>query len=352
MARADRKHFAGDELSITATADVSLATSRVRATVKRLRADADADALAQLDSDNPPASMDDGAIEISGSSVRAWFSSPQTEDWPIAPLWYDVQQVTADGEVHTLAHGLLQMRRRPTRTRTTAPPGPLEIFAASELGFWLPVETWTAASWPDITGNLTLAQAASAKQFTAAQGIGGVDTVLADGVDDHMVGDMTTPFALGSEPVLWGLFRHASTPPSPGSALWRMFTAGTFNNATFQLSWLTGSNRFSATFGIPAVTYGVTPPDTLAHYIEMRYASSGDRALLDGAAMPLISGSPPAVTAFLQGRLQVGATTVAGNAANFANAHYRDLVGARSATDAQRTAMTRWLHYRATGVVL
>lgn len=96
-------------------------------------------------------------------------------------------------------------RRFPYRSGTfdgtpVRPPNPLHIFGSSSVAAWLAPEQWTAASWPDRTGNLTLTQATASKQFTTST-INGITVPRGDGVDDYISGTSSgLSLAVGTRP--------------------------------------------------------------------------------------------------------------------------------------------------------
>ncbi len=344
--RADRKHFAGDDLLIRATADSSLVGSRVLCTIKRLQADADAAAIAQLDSDDPPTDLADGSITISGSSVRAWFSSPQTESWPIADLSYDVQQVTASGEVYTLARGLLRMRRRPTRTRTTAPPGPLEILGSARVAFWLAREHWTAASWVDETNGLNATQADASKQFVRDG-----DLVRADGVNDVMFGTLASPLLAGSRPSAFVVCTPAFTT---GTRVFLQVRGAT--QAALSLGSVSG--RYVAVFQKAAAAVysyraGVGSVVLQPVRLEQHYpAALTDRFFVDEVEVHDAFTGTAATDAIAE---TCGDVYIANNNTSTAagGPAISDMVVTRDELTADElAAMRRWMYYRATGVVL
>jgi hypothetical protein len=107
--RNDQQLFAGDPFSVTGTVLGGLSGALLTCTVKRRRDDLDAAAIARASS----ASVSAIAV-ISATDFSVTFDASITRGWPTGSLWYDVQAESLGGELYTVVHGMLRVRRRMT----------------------------------------------------------------------------------------------------------------------------------------------------------------------------------------------------------------------------------------------
>ncbi len=236
-----------------------------------------------------------------------------------------------------------------------APASPLSVLG-SDLAAHLRIEDWTAASWPDVTGNLTLAQNSAGSQFTAVNALNGQRAARADGSDDYMVGDMSTPLASGSRPWIVMLFRLQSDPGSGSKTIFGLTSvAAGFGLVSFALASvssvrklrLTMTKAGPATYTIPGPAVAGLPP--FVWEMSWPNATTG-KHVVDGVPYDTVT-SGSADTAGLVDA--AGRIELANNSAMTVgcNALYRDLIiSSAIPTAAQRAAIYRYLQYRLAGV--
>ena len=328
----------GDALKFSVTCDDDLTGMSLRCTVKRYQDDTDANALAVVtDGDGIELDGDDPSIAV------VEFLSSVTAEWPAGvELYWDLQAEPNASEAYTPAYGLIPTRARITLTRGGGLFGnPLDIFGADDLAFWLRVEDWTAASWPDVTGNLTVTQGEGGRQFTASAGINGLPTALADDVDDFMTGALVVPIAAGALPALVCLMRYTATAVATPKVAVAVGDSGiaTTGSAVYMLLRL-GPSSSGGRFETIVSIQNVSPfsalltrgdvADTDVHVFEHHVGESNPETLsyIDDEAMnasqvTVGTGVGPTELAMTDVRIGTYATLAS------AGVHYRDIVCVR-----------------------
>lgn len=244
-------------------------------------------------------------------------------------------------------------RRIPARAIPRVLENPSQIFG-ERLAFWLRAEDFTPASWPDVTGNLTLAQATAANQLSAST-VGVQPTALSDGTDDYMVGDMTTPFAASSRPWIAMLMRLASDPGSGSKTILNVFSVAanlTLLNSALATNSSVRKLRASFTKTGPAAYTFQGPAADITSFRLCEYAwpnaATGKFTVDETAYNTLSSG-----TADTAGLLDVTGQIEIANNSIFSvgvNARYRDIFAVIDQPNAAELAKARaWVGSRRSG---
>ncbi len=287
--RVDFELRAGDQFAFRTTASGGLTGVPLRCTVKR-NDGPDVDAIAEVDTG-------DGGVEVeSDSACLTTFGSDVTSAWPIASLRYDLQADPGEDESYTVQYGTVRMRQRCTRTISPHFDDPITIFGASRVAFQLEPEAWTAASWADLTSNLTETQATPSRQFTLAGSINGNVVPRADGSDDNMLGTLVSPLLTGTRPYLLVVLRAPSGDPGSGNRTIISLRTATNGGVMFArilpnpvTRLLSGSLSQSGGGGY---TFAGPVPDTSAHVLEFNFlAATTGRFLVDGVAYDTATGT-------------------------------------------------------------
>lgn len=231
-----------------------------------------------------------------------------------------------------------------------APPAPSALFDPSRIAFHLAVEDWTAASWPDNTGNLIVVQADVARQFSANTGINGQATIESTS-GDYMVGNMTTQLAAGSRPFFVIITKAADTGSGNKTIVGLDSVSAALNELTFQIATVSSVRRFRLSqtkTGPASYSWAGLGVDTNAHVFELAFpnATTGHYAA-DGVTLDTLSSG----TASSAGLLDAAGRLYLANNASFSVpfiGHYRDILCLRDQPSASELlALRQWANYRA-----
>lgn len=235
-------------------------------------------------------------------------------------------------------------------------PSPISIFGAARVPFWLAPERWLSASWADETGNLTLVQADSGKQFASTNSIHDAETPTADGVNDYMVGDLVTPIGAGTRPHFFIVRRALSDPGTGTRSILLLSTVGGGSGlALLDVGTVSAERRFRLTQvenGSSVVTWRGPVFDSEPHVTEAAWAdSSEDHYLFDGVAQNTIVSGTPSTSALSSacGRVELANNSVSSVAANVAYLDVFAVLGPITAEE--RASLYEWIAYRS-GLVL
>lgn len=233
---------------------------------------------------------------------------------------------------------------------------PIQLLGVDRLGFWLAREDWSAASWASRAGGLQVDQTSPTQRGVTGSGIGTGPTVVLDGSDDAMVGQLSTPLAIGSRPLLLAVARLVSVQVG-GTPMVLMLGVGdstTIESALYLFT--TGSPGTQSFAGgqsassAPNVRSWYGPPgDTRPHIFELAWsAGSTGRFLIDGLARDNVNttggdGSLPPQTAI--DTLVIGAQASAAGSFTNCNVELSDIVCVRDVTAMsaeERIALRIW----------
>lgn len=265
----------------------------------------------------------------SGSEFEAVILPDVTAEWPAnSRLPYDIQLSFADSdESYSQWYGTIDTLAAITQAGISVPENFVQIFGESDVAFWLDADDFAPALWTDRTENLTVEADPTTVQF--------------DGVDDYMLGTMTTPLAAGSRPYVLIIDAIATVNALSRS---RLTLAGPGHTSLLYHRHSSGTRRVSqATSASAAVTWLGPATDERSHVEEVLWPTTltGHYAV-DGSDYDGIAGGAAATNALVasQDQLTLGAI---GGLVSFDKCRLRAVVILRSEpTPAQRAAIRAW----------
>jgi len=216
------------------------------------------------------------------------------------------------------------------------------------------------SAWADETGNIVCSQATESKQPTLVQDSPSTYHLLFDGIDDFLLGDMTSPLLAGTRPHLWALAKFVDAGTSGSKYLCRAGLQSANNGfPAFQIyvSTVSSARVFVTLQNEPPSGYIVAyyqdwdVANTQKHVFEStRPDSTTGRFFIDGRSCDAIraGSTTPTPTGELtqdHDRVSVGATATGTSPANVL---IWDLIISRGLpTQAQRQGIMNYLQARA-----